>query len=84
MSLILLDLCLRKHKKYALYFQWFKWLPEIAGDLVDGVTMRNRAFATLLMDGTYSLYQINLLTGAATFLGDFNEKVIDIAIGLDQ
>ena len=30
MSLILLDLCLRKHKKYALYFQWFKWLPEIA------------------------------------------------------
>jgi hypothetical protein len=57
---------------------------DILSDLVDGVTMRNRAFASLLMDGTYSFYQINLLTGAATFLGDFDEKVIDIAIGLEQ
>jgi len=55
---------------------------DIFSDLVDGVTVRNRAFATLLMDRTYSFYQINLLTGAATYLGDFYRKIIDIAIGL--
>lgn len=57
---------------------------DIFSDLVDGVTVRNRAFATLLMDGTYSFYQINLLTGAATFLGDFTRRIIDIAVWLDQ
>jgi hypothetical protein len=59
---------------------------DIFSDLFDGVTVRNRAFATLLMDRTYSFYQIDLLTGAATFFGDFSgfPSVIDIAIGLDQ
>ena len=57
---------------------------DIFSDLADGVTMRNHAFATLLMDGTYSFYQINLLTGLATFLGDFDKKIIDIAIWLEQ
>jgi hypothetical protein len=57
---------------------------DIFSDLDDGVTVRNRAFATLLMDGTYSFYQINLLTGAATYLGDFYRKIIDIAVWLDQ
>lgn len=46
--------------------------------------MRGLEFCQPTRDGTYSFYQINLLTGAATFLGDFDEKVIDIAIGLDQ
>ena len=57
---------------------------DIFSDLVDGVTVQNRAFATLLIDRTYSFYQIDLLTGAATFLGDFYRKIVDIAIGLDQ
>ena len=46
--------------------------------------MQNRAFATLGVNKTYGFYQVSLLTGAATFLGNFDEPVVDVAIPLDQ
>jgi hypothetical protein len=57
---------------------------DIYSRLVSGVTMQNRAFASLAVNKTYGFYQISLLTGAATFLGNFDEPVVDIAIPLDQ
>jgi Domain of unknown function (DUF4394) len=57
---------------------------DIYSRLVSGVTTQNRAFATLAVNKTYGFYQISLLTGAATFLGNFDEPVVDVAIPLDQ
>jgi Domain of unknown function (DUF4394) len=57
---------------------------DIYSRLVSGVTMQNRAFASLAVNKTYGFYQISLLTGAATLLGNFDESVVDIAIPLDQ
>ena len=57
---------------------------DIYSRLVSGVTMQNRAFATLGVNKTYGFYQVSLLTGAATFLGNFDEPVVDVAIPLDQ
>jgi hypothetical protein len=48
------------------------------------VTVANTGFATLMSDGSYRFYFINLTTGAATSLGSFDESVIDIAIPLKQ
>jgi len=57
---------------------------DIYSRLVSGVTMQNRAFASLALNKTYGFYQVSLLTGAAGFLGNFDEPVVDIAIPLDQ
>jgi hypothetical protein len=57
---------------------------DIYSRLVSGVTMQIRAFATLGVNKTYGFYQVSLLTGAATFLGNFDEPVFDVAIPLDQ
>jgi Domain of unknown function (DUF4394) len=57
---------------------------DIYSRLVSGVTMQNRAFASLAVNKTYGFYQVSLLTGAATFLGNFDEPVVDVAIPLDQ
>jgi Domain of unknown function (DUF4394) len=42
------------------------------------------ALATLGVGGQYGLYQIDLLTGKATSLGDLTENVTDIAVPLGQ
>jgi hypothetical protein len=55
---------------------------DIASHLVRGVARQNRAFASLLVNGNYGFYGINLLTGKASFLGDLSTTVIDIAVSL--
>ena len=58
---------------------------DIYSDLVNGLTVGNRAFAVLVVHGVEGFYQIDLLTGKATFIGDFtNRHIIDIAIPLNQ
>ena len=57
---------------------------DIYSRLVGGVARQNRGFASLAVNKTYGFYQINLLTGAPTLLGNFDEPVVDIAIPLDQ
>ena len=42
------------------------------------------ALATLQVNGSCGLYQINLLTGKAERVGELAEKVIDIAVPLGQ
>jgi hypothetical protein len=57
---------------------------DIYSRLVRGVTVANRAFATLLVDGKYAFYRVSLTTGQAIRLGTFDEAVVDIAIPLNQ
>ena len=57
---------------------------DIYSRLVDGVARQNRGFASLAVNQSYGFYQVNLLTGAPTFVGNFDEAVVDIAIPLDQ
>jgi hypothetical protein len=47
MSLILLDLCLRKRKKYVFCFQGLKCLPGIAGDHDDSHAVSGEYVADL-------------------------------------
>jgi hypothetical protein len=49
-----------------------------------GVTVANRAFASLAANGKYAFYSIQLTTGQAVRIGGFREPVIDIAIPLNQ
>jgi hypothetical protein len=48
------------------------------------VTARNAAFASLVVNGVTGLYRVNLLTGRADFIGTFRDKVVDIALPLNQ
>jgi len=57
---------------------------DIYSTLVGGVTVNNRAFASLVVGGKYGFYQINPLTGAAKRVGKFNDTVVDIAVRLNQ
>jgi hypothetical protein len=57
---------------------------DIYSVLEDGVTVANFPFATIAVDGTYRFYSINLTTGQAFSLGQFDEAVVDIAIPLNQ
>jgi Domain of unknown function (DUF4394) len=57
---------------------------DIYSQLSGGVTTDNRAFASLVVDGRSCFFRIDLLTGKATFVGNFKESVVDIAIPLDQ
>jgi Domain of unknown function (DUF4394) len=57
---------------------------DIYSRLGGGVTVDNHAFASLLVKGIYGFYRIEPLTGKATFLGKFDEPVVDIAIPLNQ
>jgi hypothetical protein len=57
---------------------------DIYSALSNGVTVANTAFATLMSDGRYRFYFINLTTGDATSLGSFDENVVDIAIPVKQ
>jgi hypothetical protein len=55
---------------------------DIASRLIRGVTRQNRAFASLVVNGQYGFYGINLLTGQASFLGRLSDTVVDIAVSL--
>jgi Domain of unknown function (DUF4394) len=57
---------------------------DIYSRLVNGVAVSNRAFASLVVNGAAAFYRINLLTGKGTFLGRFDETIVDIALPLDQ
>lgn len=57
---------------------------DIYSTVTDGVTSDVTAFASLQVSGTYGLYRVNLLTGAAESLGDLAGNVSDIAIPLNQ
>ncbi|MGH8490392.1 MAG: DUF4394 domain-containing protein [Gammaproteobacteria bacterium] len=57
---------------------------DIYSSLVGGVSVQNRAFASLVVGGVYGFYQINPLTGKAKRVGKFNERVVDIAVRLNQ
>ena len=57
---------------------------DIYSLLANGVTVANFPFATLSVDGKYRFYAINLTTGQALSLGQFDQAVVDIAIRLDQ
>jgi hypothetical protein len=57
---------------------------DIYSRLVGGVAVAHRAFASLVVNGSSAFYRINLLTGKATWLGSFDETVVDIALPLDQ
>jgi hypothetical protein len=48
------------------------------------VAVQNRAYASLVVNGAYGFYQINLTTGQATLLGAFNDPIVDLAIPLNQ
>jgi hypothetical protein len=58
---------------------------DIFSDLVNGKTVSATAFAALATgsSGQASLYSVNLLTGAATAVGQFPLGIADIAIALD-
>jgi uncharacterized membrane protein (UPF0136 family) len=57
---------------------------DIYTDLKDGVAFNNRGFASLLVGGVSGFYRVNILTGQALLIGTFKDKVIDIAIPLNQ
>jgi hypothetical protein len=57
---------------------------DIYSTLRRDATVKNDAFATLSVNGRYSLYQVNLLTGKASSLGSYNKSVVDIAVPLNQ
>jgi hypothetical protein len=57
---------------------------DIYSQLAGGVTVANVPFATLMVNGKYRFYFINLTTGLATSLGSFDEAVVDIAVPLNQ
>jgi hypothetical protein len=49
-----------------------------------GGAIGNRAFASLVVNGKAGFYRLSLLTGKATWLGGFDDVVVDIALPLDQ
>jgi hypothetical protein len=55
---------------------------DIFSATVNGVTISNHAFASLSDGGVSGFYRVNLLTGAASLVGAFDEAVVDIAIPL--
>jgi hypothetical protein len=57
---------------------------DIYSRLVGGVAIGNRAFASLVVNGKAGFYRVSLLTGKATWLGGFDDVVVDIALPLDQ
>ncbi|HET6706630.1 DUF4394 domain-containing protein [Amycolatopsis sp.] len=56
---------------------------DIYSDLVAGKTVAVTGFATLAVGGQTSLYSVNLLTGAATAVGQYPLAIGDIAVALD-
>ena len=57
---------------------------DIYSAISRGVTVANRAFATLKVGDKYAFFRIQLTTGRAIRLGTFRDAVVDIAIPLYQ
>jgi hypothetical protein len=57
---------------------------DVYSVLDDGVTVDNRGFASFTAFGASAFYRVDLITGAATFVGTFDEPVGDVAVPLDQ
>jgi hypothetical protein len=57
---------------------------DIYTELRKGVAARNAGFASLVVNGVTGFYRVSLLTGKATFLGAFKDKIVDIALPLNQ
>ena len=57
---------------------------DLYTDLKDGVAQHNRGFASLVVGGVSGFYRVNVLSGRATRIDNFDDAVIDIAIPLDQ
>ena len=49
---------------------------------VAGVTVSNRGLASFSAMGASAFYQIDLLTGASTFVDVFQDAVVDVAVPL--
>jgi hypothetical protein len=57
---------------------------DIYTTLRNGVAVDNSAYASLVVGGVTGFYRVNLLTGKATLIDTFPDRVVDIAIPLDQ
>ena len=57
---------------------------DIYSTLRNGLTVRNTGFAALTASGQSGLYIVNLLTGQARLVGQFNTRVVDLALPLNQ
>lgn len=57
---------------------------DIYSLLRNGMTVANYPFAALSVNGRYGFYAVNLTTGQAFSLGQFDQAVVDIAIPLNQ
>ena len=57
---------------------------DIYSQLSNGISVANVGLASLMSNGKYGFYFINLTTGDATLLGSFDENVVDVAIPLRQ
>jgi hypothetical protein len=56
---------------------------DVHSDLSNGRAVSATAFATLTFDGTTTFYGVDLLSGAATAIGDFPLLVGDAAVSLE-
>ena len=57
---------------------------DIYSTVRNGLAVRNTGFAALTAGGQSGLYIVNLLTGQARLLGEFNTRVVDLALPLNQ
>ena len=57
---------------------------DLYTDLKGGMAQNNRGFASLVVGGVSGFYRVNVLSGRAILIGNFDDAVIDIAIPLDQ
>jgi hypothetical protein len=57
---------------------------DLYTDLKHSVAQSNRGFASLAVSGVIGFYRVNVLTGRAILIDEFDEAVIDIAIPLNQ
>jgi hypothetical protein len=52
--------------------------------LQDGAAVENTGFASLVVKGVSGFYQVNFQTGKAKLIGNFKDRVIGIALPLNQ
>jgi hypothetical protein len=57
---------------------------DIYTTLRNGVAVDNSAYASLVVGGVTGFYRVSLLTGKATLIDTFSDRVVDIAIPLNQ
>jgi Domain of unknown function (DUF4394) len=57
---------------------------DIYTTLRNGAAVDNSAYASLVVGGVTGFYRVNVLTGKASLIDTFPDRVVDIAIPLDQ